>query len=133
VPRDDLLRWVAAYERAWRTPGTTMLADVFASDATYQTEPFAAAHRGLEAIARLWEAERAGPDEQFALNVDVVAVEGSTGVVRIHVQYGEPLNQEYRDLWIVTLDAAGRCTAFEEWPFWPPGSRGAAAAPAETA
>jgi signal transduction histidine kinase len=35
------------------------------------------------------------------------------------VGYGEPLRQEYRDLWIVTLDDDGRCTAFEEWPFAP--------------
>ena len=37
---------------------------------------------------------------------------------------GEPRPQLYHDLWVVTLDAGGRCTRFEEWPFWPPGSAG---------
>ena len=105
-----------------------MLGDLFVPDATYQTAPFARPHQGLDAIARLWEAERAGPDEQFTLESEVVAVEGDTGVVRIEVHYGEPLNQVYRDLWIVTLDEGGRCTAFEEWPYWPPGTAGAVGA-----
>jgi hypothetical protein len=131
VTREELQHWVAAYERAWRTAGTETLAEIFAPDAMYQTAPFAAPHHGLAAIALLWDAERAGPDEEFTLMAEVVAVEGNTGVVRLHVQYGDPLNQEYRDLWIVTLDASGRCTAFEEWPYWPPGTGGAmAAAPA---
>jgi hypothetical protein len=130
MTRTELLAWVATYERAWRTEGTTMLAEIFAPDATYQTAPYTAPHRGLPAIARLWGSERAGPDERFTLTAEVVAVEGDTGVVRVHVQYGEPLNQEYRDLWVVTLDPTGHCTVFEEWPFWPPGTDGAIAAPA---
>lgn len=129
MTRDELIAWVAAYERAWRTEGTAPLADIFAPEATYQTAPYAAPHRGLDAIARLWETERAGPGERFSLDVEVIAVEGNTGVVRIEVHYGEPLNQEYRDLWVVTLDEARRCIAFEEWPYWPPGTRGAIAAP----
>ena len=129
MTRDDLLGWIAAYERAWRTPGTEDLGDIFTEDATYLTAPFAAPHRGLPAIARLWEAERAGPDERFSLKAEIVAVEGCTGVVRIEVHYGEPLNQEYRDLWVITLDEAGRCTAFEEWPHWPPGTAGRIAEP----
>lgn len=133
MTRDDVLAWVAAYERAWRTEGTAVLADIFTPEATYQTAPYASPHRGLDAIARLWQAERAGPDEQFSLEAEVIAVERNTGVVRIEVHYGEPLNQEYRDLWIVTLDEARRCVAFEEWPYWRPGSPGAIAAPPEVA
>jgi hypothetical protein len=36
--------------------------------------------------------------------------------------------REYRDLWVVRLDQAGRCTHFEEWPFWPPEQEGGPAA-----
>ena len=46
----------------------------------------------------------------------------------MEVEYGEPINRSYRDIWIVTLDGDGRCTAFEEWPFWPPGTDGTYAA-----
>ncbi len=75
--------------------------------------------RGLETIASFWEAERQGPDEVFTLAPEPVAVEGDVGVARIEVRYGDPVARTYRDLWVVTLDAEGRCTAFEEWPFFP--------------
>ena len=55
----------------------------------------------------------------FTLVAEVIAVEGDTGVARLEVSYGDPPTRRYRDLWIVTLGADGRCTAFEEWPFFP--------------
>lgn len=116
--------WVEAYERAWRTPGTDGLAELFTPEATYSMAPFQEPHRGLEEIARLWEAEREGPGETFALRSEVVAAEGDTSVVRAEVRYGDPVQREYRDLWIVRLNTDGRCVAFEEWPFWPEGSAG---------
>jgi hypothetical protein len=67
----------------------------------------------------LWEAEREGPEEVFRLSSEVVAVEGDTAVVRVRVEYGEPVEQEFRDLWVMRFAPDGRCAAFEEWPFWP--------------
>jgi hypothetical protein len=117
VNRDEFADWLAAYERAWRTPGTDVLADLFAPDATYKTAPYDEPCIGLTQISGLWERERAGDDEVFTMDHDIVAVEGDTGVVRVHVRYGDPVEDEYRDLWIVRLDEARRCSAFEEWPF----------------
>lgn len=128
MDRPALERWVEGYERAWRTAGTDALGELFAPEASYSTSPFGEPHRGLGAIAEMWEAERAGPDEAFDMTSEVVAVEGDRGVVRVEVEYGEPRPHLYRDLWIVELDRDGRCTAFEEWPFWPPGSDGTVAA-----
>jgi hypothetical protein len=70
--------------------------------------------------------ERDGPDEVFTLATDVLAVDGPTAVVRAEVRYGDPLRQEYRDLWIMQLREDGRCSWFEEWPYWPgqPGAAG---------
>ena len=127
MDRTALRRWIEAYERLWRTAGTDGLAEIFSTDATYSTAPFERPVRGLAAIAELWEAERLGPDEAFELEGEVVAVEGDTGVARLEVRYGSPRDQHYRDLWIVRLDSEGRCTQFEEWPFWPPGSGGVVA------
>ena len=128
MDRAQLTDWIAGYERAWRTPGTDSLAELFTEDASYSTAPYESPHRGLDAIREMWEAERLGPDEEFEMTSEVVAVEGDTGVVRIEVRYGEPKDKEYRDLWIVRLDDAGLCSHFEEWPFWPPDEGGAPAA-----
>jgi ketosteroid isomerase-like protein len=122
----QLADWVEAYERAWRSPGTKALAELFTEDASYSTTPYAEPHRGLDSIREMWEAER-NPGEEFSMESEILAVEGDRGVVRLRVQYRKPRDQEYRDLWIVHLDGDGRCTEFEEWPFWPPGSQGAAA------
>ena len=111
--------WVTAYERAWRTPGTEVLRALFAPDVTYLYDPFEEPVRGLDALGPWWDEGRDGPDEVFTLASEVVAVDGDVAVVRAEVAYGEPVRQEYRDLWVVRFDGDGRCTAFEEWPFWP--------------
>jgi ketosteroid isomerase-like protein len=119
VDRRSLETWIELYERAWRSPGTALLAKLFAPAATYSPAPFQEPHRGLAAIERFWEAGRDGPDEEFTLVTEVVAVEGDTGVVRAEVHYARG-PQQFRDLWIARFDADGRCVAFEEWPFSPP-------------
>ncbi len=130
VDREAVTAWVAAYERAWRTPGgpalDQALAALFAPEATYSTAPFEQPYRGLPAIVAMWQAERRGPDEPFTLTPEIVAVDAAhrTGVVRVEVRYGGGAEQTYRDLWIVRFDGAGRCERFEEWPFWPPGTGG---------
>jgi hypothetical protein len=121
--RAALSRWVDAYERAWRAPGVESLGDVFAEAATYSTAPFERPYAGLTAIRRMWEAGRE-PGEEFSMASEVVAIEGDVGVVRVWVHYTAPRDQPFQDLWIVRLAPDGRCTSFEEWPFWPPGTRG---------
>jgi hypothetical protein len=119
MERADLARWIDGYEQAWRTAGTEPLARLFTAQATYRPGPFADPVVGLEAIAEFWEAGRDGPDEPFTLQSEPVAIEGDVGVARVEIVYGDPPLRRYRDLWIVTLGAEGRCRAFEEWPFFP--------------
>jgi ketosteroid isomerase-like protein len=117
--RQQVSQWLAEYEAAWRTPGIAVLAQLFADDAGYQPSPYEQPLVGLEEIGRMWEAEREGPDEVFALSTQIVAVDGEVAVVRAEVRYGDPASQEYRDLWVLRLRDDGRCSWFEEWPYWP--------------
>ncbi len=94
-------RRLAGHEAAWRAPGTGDLASVFTGDATYLKSPYEQPITGLDAIKRMWEQEREGPDEVFALATDIVAVDGPTAVVRADICYGDPPRQEYRDLWVI--------------------------------
>jgi ketosteroid isomerase-like protein len=119
VDRSGVTAWVAAYERAWRTPGTEVLAELFSPDVTYVYDPYEEPVRGLEALGPWWEEGRDGPEEVFTMTSEVVAVDGDVAVARVEVAYGGPVRQEYRDLWVMRFDAGGRCAAFEEWPFWP--------------
>ena len=119
VARSQVTNWITDYERAWRTPGTALLRDLFTDDASYQQTPYDVPILGLIDIASMWEEEREGPDEVFTVTSEVVAVEGETAVVRVQVEYGDPVTQEYLDLWVIRFNPNGRCVSFEEWPFWP--------------
>jgi hypothetical protein len=119
VLRADVEAWLAGYERAWRTAGTSSLGELFTRDATYQQSPYEEPLRGLSAIAAMWEQERDGPDEPFTMTCRVVAVDDRVAVVRVEVDYESGSPSEYQDLWVVRFASDGRCVAFEEWPFWP--------------
>jgi len=115
--RAEFEEWIDAYERAWRTVGTEVLAGLFTEGATYRMSPYADSARGLKEIGELWERERAGPDEEFEMSREVIAVDGDTAVARIAVEYAD--GNRYRDLWIVRFAPDGRCREFEEWAYWP--------------
>jgi ketosteroid isomerase-like protein len=117
--RAEVNRWLTSYEAAWRASGTEGLSRLFTEDATYLQSPYEPPVTGLDAIRGMWEREREGPDEVFTLATDILAVDGPVAVVRAEVRYGDPLNQEYRDLWVIRFAGDGRCTWFEEWPYWP--------------
>ena len=119
IAASNVTQWVAAYEGAWRAPGTEALTEMFTPDAAYSQGPYEQPVGGLPAIAEMWERERSSPDEEFTMSSEVVAVDVDTAVVRVEVHYGLPTKQEFRDLWIIRFAADGRCRAFEEWPFAP--------------
>lgn len=123
MDRDSFRAWIHLYERAWRTTERPPLDELFAEGATYRTAPFEPPFRGLDAIAAMWESQ-SGPDEVFEMSYRIVAVEDRIGVARVDVLYGQPVVQQYADIWIVELDERNKCIAFEEWPFWPPGRDG---------
>jgi len=124
-------KWIEGYEHAWRTPGTDELGGLFTADATYLLSPYEEPVVGLEAICSMWEKERDGAAEVFTLSTEILAADGNTAVVRAEVRYGQPVDQEYRDLWVLRFDPYGRCSWFEEWAYWPdrpfsaPGGHGA--------
>lgn len=120
MERERVREWITGYERAWRSPGTDRLRALFTEGASYRQAPYREPVVGLPGIAAMWEAERRGPDEVFEMTSDVVAVDGDTAVARLQVRYGDPVDEEFRDLWILRFAEDGRCAAFEEWPFAPP-------------
>ena len=117
--RAAVSRWLAGYEAAWRSPGTGRLAGLFTGDVTYRQSPYEEPVIGLAAVGRMWDEERAGPDEVFTLATEILAVDGPTAVVRAEVNYAGPIRQEYRDLWVIRIGADGLCSWVEEWPYWP--------------
>ncbi len=118
MDRDGVMRWVAGYERAWRARDGDAIPRLFTEDARYRREPYEDSIVGLAAITAFWlDDDEDG--EVFTMDASLVAVEGAAAVVRAEVRYGEPLRQEYRDLWVLHFADDGRVDDFEEWPHWP--------------
>ena len=127
MERDAVVGWVAAYEQAWRDADPDAVETLFSPDATYRVSPYAEPLVGHHAIKDFWL-----DDEGTSFTVDhaVITVDADRAVVRLEVQYGEPTNQQYRDLWLLRFADDGRVAEFEEWAYWPDKSH---AAPADDA
>ncbi|MDQ1537264.1 MAG: hypothetical protein QOE58_1657 [Actinomycetota bacterium] len=119
MERTEVEKWIADYERLWRTPGTDILAEIFTADAGYRPSPWKKPLEGLDAISLFWDSERNGPDEKFKMSSEVVALDGKTAVVGVSVDYGASGSKPWRDLWVLNFAEDGRCSLFEEWPFAP--------------
>jgi ketosteroid isomerase-like protein len=116
MDRTSVMQWVRGYETAWRAGDSAAVARLFTEDARYRRSPYEASEVGHAAIRAFWSEDEGQP---FTMTADAIAVEGRNAVVRLEVQYGEPSNQEYRDLWVLRFAEDGRVEDFEEWAYWP--------------
>jgi ketosteroid isomerase-like protein len=116
VDRDKVMRWVAGYERAWRDGDLDAVAELFTEDARYRPSPYEEAEVGHAAIRAFWLDDEG---QTFTVRAEPVAVEGRDAVVRLEVRYGDPVRQEYRDLWVLRFAVDGRVEDFQEWAYWP--------------
>jgi ketosteroid isomerase-like protein len=116
MDRDEVMRWVAGYERAWRAGDVPAVVQLFTEDARYLTSPYSEPKVGLAAIQDFWLND---DGLTFEVTAEPVAVEGRDAVVRLEVRYGRPQPQEYRDLWVLRFAPDGRVEHFEEWAYWP--------------
>jgi ketosteroid isomerase-like protein len=116
VNRDDVMRWVTGYERAWRDGDREAVVRLFTEDARYRPSPYEEPEVGHAAIQAFWLEDEG---TTFTVTAEPVAVEGRDAVVRLEVHYLEPRRQEYRDLWVLRFAEDGRVEDFEEWAYWP--------------
>jgi ketosteroid isomerase-like protein len=113
---DEVMRWVAEYERAWRDGDLAAVERLFTEDAHYRPSPYEASEVGHDAIKAFWLDD---DGIEFTMDASPVAIDGLNAVVRVEVHYGEPMKQEYRDLWVLRFADDGRVEDYEEWAYWP--------------
>lgn len=116
MDRQQVMAWVAAYEQAWRDGDAGAVAGLFTPDASYRVSPYEPALLGHQGIGGYWLDDEG---QVFTLAAEPVAVEGRYAVVRALVRYGDPVRQEYLDLWVLRFAEDGRVQDFEEWAYWP--------------
>jgi len=116
MDRNQVMRWVDGYITAWRDEDAGGIERLFTEDARYRASPYEEPEVGYQAIEAFWLGD-AG--EVFTAAAEPFAVDGQQAVVRVEVRYGEPVRQEYRDLWLLKFAEDGRVCDFEEWAYWP--------------
>lgn len=110
---ENVRRWVAEYERAWREQDSSAVTHLFTDQAHYLDSPYEDPRVGHQAIAAEWNDPR-----PFTMDVESITAAGAHAVVRVKVRYAEP-DQEYADLWELDFADDGRVTRFVEWAYWP--------------
>ena len=116
MTRADVMRWVVGYEQAWCDGDLEAVETLFTEEARYRLSPYDESESGQDAIKALWLDDEG---EVFTMEAEPVAVEGRDAVVRVKVVYGDPVRQEYIDLWVIRFAEDGRAEDFEEWAYWP--------------
>ena len=116
MTRADVMRWVVGYEQAWRDGDLEAVETLFTEEARYRPSPYDESEVGQDAIKAFWLDDEG---EVFTVEAEPVAVEGRDAVVRVKVVYGDPVRQEYLDLWVIRFAEDGRAEDFEEWAYWP--------------
>ena len=117
MERDEVVRWVGRYEQAWRANDLAGVEELFTEDARYRASPYEESLVGHASIKEFWPEDEDG--DVFTMTASPVAVDGQDAVVRVEDRYGEPLRQEYRDLWVLHFADDGRVDDYEEWAYWP--------------
>jgi ketosteroid isomerase-like protein len=105
--------WIDGYVRAWNSNDPQDIGALFIDDATYRTEPFAEPWRGRAEIVERWLERKDEPgNSEFAWKP--LAAAGDLAIVEGTTRYREPPHT-YSNLWVIRLDADGRCREFTEW------------------
>jgi uncharacterized protein (TIGR02246 family) len=108
---NSVTAWIEGYVRAWNSNDLADIAALFTEDAEYHTAPFRPPWRGREQIVAEWLERKDEPGETrfdwhpLAITADVAIIEGTTNYPA----------QTYSNLWVIRLDAEGRCREFTEW------------------
>lgn len=122
--------WLDKYVEAWRTYDPAQISDLFSEDVLYFYSPWDEDNpvRGREAIVAEWRKEPDRPGSWEARYVPV-AVEGNIGVAQGLTRYFRPdgtVDREFKNIFVLHFDEAGRCERFTEWYMQPRSSQQAA-------
>jgi uncharacterized protein (TIGR02246 family) len=103
--------WIDGYVRAWNSNDSADIAALFTDDAAYYTAPFRDPWRGRAAIVDGWLGRKDEPGET-TFDWHPVVVTDDVAVVQGVTTYPE---QVFSNLWVIRLNADGRCRMFTEW------------------
>jgi hypothetical protein len=118
VTLEELDRWLDVYGRAWERKDVNAFVSCFAEDAVYYWGPWAAPLRGHDVIRAATERAIADQDDIRFSDEPLAITPDGRGIARWWVSTkipGEDTVEENEGIFLVTLNAEGKCTEFREW------------------
>src|SRR5215467_2831064 len=117
MDRSALKTWLDSYGRAWMQRDPDAASALYASDGTYRVTPFQEPMTGRQAIFDYWS-EVARTQEQILFDYEILAVNAEYGIARwwasfVRVPPGLPTKLD--GIFLISLNAGGRCTSLREW------------------
>jgi hypothetical protein len=118
VTLDELDRWLDVYGRAWERRDVDAFVACFSEDALYQWGPWSEPLRGHDEIHARTEQAVSDQDGVRCGHEPLAITPDGRGIARWWVSMRVPDQEtieEDEGIFLVTLDADGRCTDFREW------------------
>lgn len=106
--------WVEGYRRAWDSNDPAEIGALFTDDAAYRTEPWRSPWLGRDEIIQGWLGQRDEPG-QTSFRWSVLHETPEMAFVQGETDYHDEPPRTYSNLWVIRLDAGGRCSDFTEW------------------
>ena len=109
--------WLDAYKWAWESRDPEAAANLFTANATYHETPFDEPLRGREGILDYWS-DVTRTQEAIEFSYEVLATAEAGGIAHWRSEFTSLPSGSVVDLdgvFLVKLDADGKCTEFREW------------------
>jgi len=114
---NDFRAWLDAYGRAWQDRDPQAAAQLYAEDGSYQVTPFLPPMKGREAIRDYW-VEVTQTEKDITFSYEILTVTENFGVAHWRASFERippGLNTRLDGIFVIRLDANGKCMALREW------------------
>jgi SnoaL-like protein len=108
--------WLEAYGRAWESRDADAAANLYTNNATYQVTPFLEPMRGRARIHDYW-VHVAATEKQIRFEFEILAVRKDFGLAHWRASFVRLPSRkiELDGIFLISLDASGRCLDLREW------------------
>ena len=109
--------WLEAYGKAWEERDPEAAAALYAEDGTYQVTPFSEPLRGRKAIFEYW-CGVARTEENVRFGYEILVANPEMNIARWWASFvivPQGLKTKLDGIFLIALDADGRCTSLREW------------------
>jgi ketosteroid isomerase-like protein len=105
--------WIEKYVHAWTTAKRADIEALFAPDAEYHEQPYDTEWTGRDEIVAGWLGRQQWQEGGWTFTSNVLMITGDTAAVQgtgVYTELGT-----FDNLWVITLEADGRCSMFRMW------------------